>query len=64
MQELITVSHTCQSCGDVKMITLEPDEKAEDLQGCVCDREVGKSSKRKRHFPTMMVDMNSEFSLK
>ena len=62
MQELITVSHTCQSCGDVKIIALEPNEKVEDLQGCVCDREVGRSSKRKRHQPTMMVDFNGEFS--
>lgn len=36
------VLHTCNNCGNEKEIYLKPEEKAEDLEGCVCDRTVGK----------------------
>ena len=35
-----THTHICQTCGDTKIVVLEPHEKPEDLQGCVCDRTV------------------------
>lgn len=35
-----THTHTCQTCGDTKIIVLQPHEKPEDLEGCVCDRTV------------------------
>lgn len=41
-----TYIHTCQNCGDTKEIYLLPDEKPEDLSGCVCDRTVEKKSKK------------------
>lgn len=40
-----TYTHTCNTCGDSKEIYLLPDEKPEDLSGCVCDRTVEKKSK-------------------
>jgi hypothetical protein len=36
--------HTCDNCGDVKQIYLHEDESPEELDGCVCDREVSKTS--------------------
>jgi hypothetical protein len=41
-----TYTHTCTTCGDSKEIYLLPDEKPEDLSGCVCDRTVEKRSKK------------------
>lgn len=41
-----TYTHTCNTCGDTKEIYLHPDEKPEDLEGCVCDRTVEKMSKK------------------
>lgn len=40
-----TYTHTCNTCGDTKEIYLLPEEKPEDLSGCVCDRTVKKTSK-------------------
>ncbi|MDT3739619.1 MAG: hypothetical protein RO257_08975 [Candidatus Kapabacteria bacterium] len=40
-----TYIHTCNTCGDAKEIYLLPDEKPEDLSGCVCDRTVSKVRK-------------------
>lgn len=34
------VLHTCSNCGQEKEIYLKPDERKEDLEGCVCDRTV------------------------
>ncbi|MDX9790224.1 MAG: hypothetical protein WC313_04410 [Candidatus Kapaibacterium sp.] len=41
-----TFTHTCTTCGDTKEIYLKPDEKPEDLSGCVCGRTVEKMSKK------------------
>ncbi len=60
MQELHTVSHTCPSCGDMKIIELQPDEKVEDLQGCVCDREVGNKKNRRRNNFTSITDFDEK----
>lgn len=35
-------THTCNSCGTEKEIILMPNEKPEDLDGCVCNRTVDK----------------------
>lgn len=34
--------HICDTCGDAKEIYILPEEKPEDLSGCVCSREVKK----------------------
>lgn len=40
--EMEIYNHTCSTCGDEKEIFLNPGEKPEDLDGCVCDRTVDK----------------------
>lgn len=42
MNNYTPYTHTCSTCGSTKDIYLMPDEKPEDLTGCVCDRTIDK----------------------
>ncbi len=42
MNDINLHTHTCTTCGSSKEIYLLPNEKPEDLKGCVCDRTTEK----------------------
>lgn len=48
--------HICDTCGDAKEIYLLPNEKAEELDGCVCSRDVKKIGRHDESSLLRMLD--------